>query len=67
MNEGKLLLSVDQAAKRLGIGRSLCYELVMRGEIASLKLGRRRLVPVASLVRFIADRIDEGCEPGGNQ
>ena len=59
MNEGKLLLSVDQAAQRLSIGRSLCYELVMRGDIPSLKLGRRRLVSVAALEQFIVERLEE--------
>ena len=64
MNEGKLLLSVDQAAQRLSIGRSLCYELVMRGDIPSLKLGSRRLVPVSALETFVSERLEE--EHGGD-
>ena len=60
MNGEKILLSVDQAAERLSIGRSLCYELVMRGDIPSLKLGSRRLVPVSALELFVRERLEEG-------
>ncbi len=48
-----LLLSVDQAAQRLSIGRSLMYTLVMRGAIASVKVGRRRLVARDAILAFI--------------
>ena len=40
-------LTVEQAAKILGIGRSPAYELVHTGDIPSLRLGRRIVVPVA--------------------
>jgi excisionase family DNA binding protein len=42
-----LTLTVEQAAKVLGIGRSTAYELVHTGEIPSLRLGRRIVVPAA--------------------
>jgi excisionase family DNA binding protein len=42
-----LTLTVEQAAKVLGIGRSTAYELVHTGDIPSLRLGRRIVVPVA--------------------
>jgi excisionase family DNA binding protein len=35
--EGKLLLTVDEAAQRLGIGRSHTYIYVLRGQIPSVK------------------------------
>src|SRR5687768_2751508 len=38
---GPMLLSVKDAAISLGISRGLLYELVQRGEIKSLQLGRR--------------------------
>ncbi len=49
-----LLLSVDQAAQRLSIGRSLMYTLVMRGAIASVKVGRRRLVSRDAILQFVS-------------
>jgi excisionase family DNA binding protein len=44
-----LTLTVEQAAKILGIGRSTAYELVHTGAIPSLRLGRRIVVPTAKL------------------
>ncbi len=49
-----LTLTVEQAAKLLGIGRSTAYELVQTGDIPSLRLGRRIVVPVARLAEMLA-------------
>lgn len=57
MNNEKLLLTVGQAAERLGVGRSFLYSMVMAGEIASIKLGRARRIPVAALERFVEERM----------
>ena len=48
-NEHPLTLTVEQAAKILGIGRSTAYELVHTGDTPSLRLGRRIVVPIAPL------------------
>lgn len=48
------LLSVEEAADRLGIGRSAVYAEVAAGRLATLKIGRRRLVPEQSLAAFVA-------------
>ena len=40
-----LTLSVEEAARLLGISPGLAYELVHRGELAAIRLGRRILVP----------------------
>jgi len=45
MASDRLTLTVEEAAARLGISRTLAYELVRQGKIPSLRLGRR-LVPV---------------------
>jgi excisionase family DNA binding protein len=52
MND-KMLLTVDEAAQRLSVGRSLLYERLLRGELLSVKVGRRRLVPGAALDEFV--------------
>ena len=49
-----LTITVEEAAQRLGIGRNTAYEAVQRGEIPSLRIGRRLLVPVAALERLLA-------------
>lgn len=40
----------------LGIGRSTLYLFIAAGEIATLKLGRSTLVPVAGLKSFVERR-----------
>ncbi len=43
--EKKLTLTVPEAAQRLGIGRNAAYQGVRRGEIPSIRVGSRLLVP----------------------
>lgn len=43
--DDRLTLTVDEAAQVLGISRAFAYELVRRGEIPSLRLGRRIIIP----------------------
>ena len=54
----ELLLTVDQAARKLGIGKSLMYKLIWDGDVASLTIGRFRRVAVAELARYIEARTD---------
>jgi excisionase family DNA binding protein len=49
-----LLVSVREAAKRLGLGRDAAYQLVREGRLHSVALGRKRLVPVSELAAFVA-------------
>jgi excisionase family DNA binding protein len=49
-----LTLTVEQTAKLLGIGRSTAYELVRTGDIPSLRLGRRILVPSSYILSATA-------------
>jgi excisionase family DNA binding protein len=53
----KKLLTIEEAAWALSLGRSSLYELVLRGEIASVKIGNLRRVPVVALDAFIARNI----------
>jgi excisionase family DNA binding protein len=41
----RLTLTVEEAAQLLGIGRSLAYGLVATGDLPSIRLGRRILIP----------------------
>ncbi len=54
MHDQAILISIPEAARRLSCGRSLLYELMGAGSVRSVKLGKRRLVLVASLVAFAA-------------
>ena len=44
-----LLITVSEAAERLGCGRTFVYGLISAGELETVKLGRLRRVPVAAL------------------
>ena len=52
MSEQPLFVSVEEAARRLGIGRTLAYDLCRLylnnrpGGLPCIRLGRRLLVPV---------------------
>jgi excisionase family DNA binding protein len=50
----RITLTVEEAGARPGISRTLAYELVRRGEIPSIRLGRRVLVPVQALDQMVA-------------
>lgn len=53
-----LLLTVEDAAQLLGIGRTHMYELVLGQAVRSVKIGRRRLVVRSSLHDYV-DRLLE--------
>jgi len=52
-NQLPLTLSVSDAAHRLGTSRAFAYELVARGELPSLRLGRRVVVPRNALQHLV--------------
>lgn len=51
-SDEKLLLTVVEAAHRLGIGRTLMYELLGSGQIESVHVGRLHKVPVEALAKY---------------
>jgi excisionase family DNA binding protein len=48
-----LVLTVEQAAERLGVGRAVMYALVSSGAVESVQIGRLRRVPADALVTFL--------------
>jgi excisionase family DNA binding protein len=44
-----LVLTVDEAAERLRVSRWTLYNLIRSNQLRTVKIGRRRLVPVAAL------------------
>jgi excisionase family DNA binding protein len=45
--------SVEEAAKILGISRNTAYDAVRSGQVPTVKIGRRLLVPRAALERML--------------
>jgi excisionase family DNA binding protein len=48
-----LVLTMEDAAERLCIGRTLMYSLVKAGAIESVRIGRLRRVPAEALDTFV--------------
>ena len=51
-----VLLTVEEAAQRLRIGRTSMYRLVSTGAIETVTIGRLRRVPAECLVEYV-DRL----------
>ena len=54
-----LLLTVNQAAELLGMGRSTIYELIDSGELKSVKRGASRRVPLKAVHDYIEELLTE--------
>jgi excisionase family DNA binding protein len=54
-----LLISVDQAAGRLSVGRSKIYELAADGKLQLVKIGRATRVVVASIETFVHEAVSD--------
>ena len=51
--ELRLVYTVSEAAELLGIGRSTAYELVARGELPTVRIGRRLVVTRPALIELV--------------
>lgn len=49
----QVLLTVEQAAERLALGRTTVYGLVQRGELRSVHVGRSVRIPSSEIVAFV--------------
>lgn len=49
----RALISVNEAARVIGVSRSYAYELVASGLLTSVRLGRRVLVPISAIEDLI--------------
>jgi len=54
MDRGKMVLTVDELAKELGISRNLAYRQVREGKIYSIKCGDRYLIPIKTLEKLLS-------------
>lgn len=52
------LLTVPEAAERLRISKWLLYNLIRSRRLRSVKIGDRRLIPVAAIRAFLDDLED---------
>ena len=53
----KMTLTVEEMAKRLGISRSVAYQLVRERDFPVIRVSERRLIiPIKSLEKWLEDR-----------
>lgn len=52
-NTAGSLLTAEEVAQRLGVGRSTVFTLLNRGEIASVQIGRLRRVTEGAVEEYI--------------
>jgi excisionase family DNA binding protein len=52
-NELPLLLTVDQTAGLLGVGRTCVYSLLASGDLRAVRIGRSRRIARADVVQFV--------------
>lgn len=55
MEDLKILLTPNEVAAALAIGRSKAYELISRGELASVRVDRSVRVPVSDILQWVED------------
>ncbi|EAQ35620.1 hypothetical protein NB311A_17629 [Nitrobacter sp. Nb-311A] len=58
MTPAKLTITVPEAAERLGVSRNLAYEAARRGDIPTIRIGKRLLVPTAAFERLFTAPAD---------
>lgn len=59
----RVMLTAEQAAEAIGVGRTTMFALIKSGEIESVRIGRLRRVPLDSIEaytnRLIAEQTQE--------
>lgn len=50
----KVLKSINEASEMLGIGRTKLYQLIGESQISTIKIGKRTLIHVDEIKRFIS-------------
>jgi len=58
-SQDRLLVPINDTGPMLGgVGRTMIYELVNRGELVKVKIGRRGFITAKSIAAYV-DRISE--------
>ena len=57
--DNKLLLSIPEAAERVSLGRTKLYELIVRGEIPTVRIGRSVRIPARALAEWAERQVTE--------
>ncbi|MEW2377523.1 helix-turn-helix domain-containing protein [Micromonospora sp. NPDC047812] len=61
--DNRIVLTIEEAAQRLGIGRTSMYALIKSGDIRTVTIGRLRRVPVQCLNEYVSNLLDQPITP----
>jgi excisionase family DNA binding protein len=61
----RLTYTVEEAAKAIGVSRGLAYELVRRGDLRTVHVGRRVVIPRDAVRDFLGLRQEQPSPPSG--
>jgi excisionase family DNA binding protein len=59
MSKGTLTITVSEAARLLGIGRGLAYEMARTGKLPALRFGKRLVIPRKAIERLLQEPISQ--------
>ncbi len=57
-----VLITVEEMAKMLSIGRTVAWELVRKRKVKSVKIGRTRRIPITAIQEYVAQLLNEDGE-----
>lgn len=57
-----LASTIPDTCRRLGIGRTLVYDLIKQGKLRPIKLGTRTLIPETELKCLITEQLAQGAK-----
>lgn len=60
-------VSVEQAGRIVGVGRSAAYTAVSSGDLPVIRVGRKLLVPVCRLRQLLGELPENDNGPAGNR
>jgi excisionase family DNA binding protein len=60
----RLTFTVDETRRKLGLSRGLIYQAIHQGQIPSIRIGRRILIPRAALEKLLANPGTLNIPPG---
>lgn len=60
---GRATATVDEIVPVIGVSRSACFDAIRRGDLPSIRVGRRVLVPVPALTALLLDVETNGAAP----
>ena len=58
------LVTLPEAARFLSVSRGSLYDLLTKGELASVHIGRSRRIPMGEVRRFIRERVERDRRAG---